>query len=83
MMDNKELRGILKQTLLCSCEPLEDTLQQTTPIGLTYLLLVTHICVNELGQHRFRYLLIACSAPSHYLNQCGLIVNWTRGNEFR
>ena len=53
MMDNKELQGILKQTLLSSHEPLEDTQQQTTAIGLTHLFLVPHICVNEMVQHWF------------------------------
>ena len=39
-----------------------------------------HICVTELGHHWFRYWLVSCSAPSHYLNQCWLIVNWTPGS---
>ena len=30
----------------------------------------------ELCQHWFRELLVACSAPSHYLNQYWLILNW-------
>ena len=47
---------------------------------LTHLPLVAHICVSESGQHWFRYWLVACSAPSHYLNQCWLIVNWTLWN---
>ena len=40
-----------------------------------------HICVGELGQHWFRQWLVACSAPSHYWNQCWLIVNWTLWNK--
>ena len=39
-----------------------------------------HICVNTLGHHWFRYCLVACSAPSHYLNQCWLSVSWTPEN---
>ena len=35
------------------------------------------MCVNESGQHEFRKWLVAYSAPSHYLNQCWVIVNWT------
>ena len=35
------------------------------------------IFVSELEQHWFRYRLVAFSAPSHYLNQCSLIINWT------
>ena len=36
-----------------------------------------HVCVSGSGQHWFRQWLVACSAPSHYLNQCWVIVNWT------
>ena len=50
---------------------------------LTHLPLVPHICVNELGHHWFRQWLVACSVPSHCLNQCWLIVNWTPGNIFQ
>ena len=35
----------------------------------TLLLIVPHICVNESGQHWFRYWLIAYYSPSHYLIQ--------------
>ena len=41
------------------------------------------ICVSELGHHWFRFWLVACSAPSHYLNQCWFIVDWTPGNKFQ
>ena len=44
---------------------------------LTHLLLVPHICVSESGQHWLRWWVVAYSAPSHYLNQCWVIVNWT------
>ena len=37
---------------------------------------VLHIFIRELGQPWFRWWLNACSAPSHYLDQCWLIVNW-------
>ena len=36
-----------------------------------------HICVCKLSTHWFRLWLVTCVAPSHYLNQCWLIVNWT------
>ena len=39
-----------------------------------------HICVDNLGHHWFRYWLVACSAPSHYLNQYWNIVSCTLGN---
>ena len=44
---------------------------------------VTHICVDELGHHWFWWWLVACSVPSHYLNQCWNIVNWTLGNKLQ
>ena len=42
-----------------------------------YKVRVTHIWVGKLGQHCFKYWLVACSAPNHYLNQCWVITNWT------
>ena len=51
-------------------------------IGLTHLPLVQHVCVNERVKHWYRWF-VACSAPSHYLNQYWLFVNWTPGNNFR
>ena len=50
---------------------------------LTHLPLVPHICVSELGQHWFRYWLVAYSALHHYLNQCCVIVDWTFGNKLQ
>ena len=50
---------------------------------LTHPLLEPHICVSELGQHWFRQCLVACSVPSHYPNQCWLIVNWTFRNKLQ
>ena len=50
---------------------------------LINLPLVPHICVSESGQHWFRQWLVACSAPSYYLNQCWAIVNWTLGNKLQ
>ena len=34
---------------------------------------VTHTCVSKLGHHCFRWWLVACSTPSHHLNQCWII----------
>ena len=48
-----------------------------------HLPLVPHICVRESGQHWFRRWLVGCSAPSHYPNQCGFIVNWTLKNQLQ
>ena len=39
--------------------------------------LYTHLGVNDPDHHWFRLWLVACSAPSHYLNKCWLIVKWT------
>ena len=44
---------------------------------LTNLPLVPHIYVDKLIRNCFRQWLFACSAPSHYLNQCWLVVNRT------
>ena len=44
---------------------------------------VTHICVNKQGHHWFRLLVVVWPAPSHYLNQCWNIVDWTIGNKFQ
>ena len=50
---------------------------------LTHHPLVPHICINETGQHWFRYWLVAITVPSHYLNQCWIIVNWTLRNKLQ
>ena len=42
-----------------------------------------HICVGELGQHWFRKWLVVYSAPSYYLNQCWVNVNWTLRNKLK
>ena len=46
---------------------------------LTYWGRVTHICAN----HWSRQWLVAWTAPTHYLNQCWNIVNWTLGNKLQ
>ena len=50
---------------------------------LTHWGRVTHICVSKLDHHCFRSRLVACTAPSHYLNQCWIIVNWTLRNKLQ
>ena len=42
-----------------------------------------HIIVSASDQHWFREWLAAYSAPSHYLNQCWVLVNWTLRNKFQ
>ena len=50
---------------------------------LTHLPLVPNICLSESGQHWFRLWLVAYWMPSHFLNQCWVIVNWTLGNHLQ
>ena len=50
---------------------------------LTHLPLVLHICVSEVGQHWFRYRLVAYSAPNHYLNNYWIITKWTPRNKLQ
>ena len=53
-----------------------------TRIELIYTGLLTHVCVTDLWVTVDAYWLVPCSAPSHYLNQCGLTVNWILRNKF-
>ena len=50
---------------------------------LTHLPLVPHIYVGELSHHWFRKWPVACTAPSHYLNQCCHIVIYSPRNIFQ
>ena len=50
---------------------------------LTHFPHVSHICVRETGRQWFRYWLVACFAPSHYLNQCWVIFKWTLRNKLQ
>ena len=50
---------------------------------LTHLPPVFHICITELGQHWFRWWLVAYSAPSHYLfTSAGLLLIGHLGTNF-
>ena len=44
---------------------------------------LTHTCVSRLGHRWFRKWLVACSAPSHYLNQCWFNVNCNLANKIQ
>ena len=44
---------------------------------------MAHICVSTTYQHRLRQCLVASSVPSHHLNQCCHIVNYTLRTLFR
>ena len=43
---------------------------------------MTNTCVSKLIHHWFRCWLVAWSSPSHFLNRCGDIINWTLGTNF-
>ena len=43
---------------------------------------MTHIYVSTLGLHWFRWWLVTCSIPSHYLNQWWITFNWSCRNKF-
>ena len=47
---------------------------------LTHWGRVMHKCVIKSNHHCFRQWLVAWPTPSHYLNQCWNIVNWTLDN---
>ena len=44
---------------------------------LTHWGRVTHICISKPYHHWIRQWPVAWRAPSHHLNQCWYIVNWT------
>ena len=44
---------------------------------------MTHIYVGNINHHWFRWWLVPWTAPSHYLNQCWNIDNWTPGNKLQ
>ena len=50
--------------------------------NLTHWGRVTHICVSKLA-YLVQIMACAWKAPSHYLNQCWNIVNWTSGNKLK
>ena len=54
-----------------------------SPLILNSSPLVSHICVGESDQHWFRQWFVAYSAPSYYLNQCWVIVNWPLRNKLQ
>ena len=65
------------------CDVVHGNAVSFTYSVLTHRPLVPHICVSELGHHWFRQWLVPWPAPSHYLNQCSLIVNKTCRNKLK
>ena len=64
------------------CCPFSSRSQCENSLGFTLYELTRwgramHKCVFELGQHWFRWWFVSCLAPSHYLNQYWLLVNFT------
>ena len=77
--------------VLWKCTPkIQNTFLWHVPSSISYwisgyltdLPLVSHIC-SESGQHWFIQWLVTYLTPSHYLNQCLVIVNWTLSNKFQ
>ena len=60
-----------------------DMIRFQTDSYIKHLPQVLHISVSGSGQHWFRKWLFTYSVPSHYLNQCWLVVNWTLRNKLR
>ena len=50
---------------------------------LTHCGLMTTYGVPELGHHWLRSRAVSYSTPSHYLNQCWLIINWILRNNWK
>ena len=77
-------QDLLRQNMPIHFALIRETIEAFwTCLHLTHLPLVPHMCVSELGQHWFRQWFVAYSAPSHYLNQCWVIVNWTVRNKLQ
>ena len=53
------------------------------PAHITLWILAMYIWASELDHHWYRQWLFACSAPSHFLVHCLLLVNWTLRNNHR
>ena len=70
-----------------SNEVKQDILNHSEKICLSWLFyfpLVPYICVGELpGSALIRVMVSRLFVPSHYLNQCWLIINWTIGNKIQ
>ena len=64
-------RSMRTRECICLCKNVRNrTFTFAKIIALKHCGLVTSFGVNELCHHWFRYWLVACSAPSHCLNQC-------------
>ena len=69
----------LKTSIIC-CLVHKNYTSLNTNKHVNSFLLVSHMRQwTRLGEYWFRCLLVACSAPSHYLNKFCLIVSWTLG----
>ena len=64
---------------LSGSRPSAETVTAKLGSSSTHCGRLTHICVNELGHHW--YIIVTCSAPSHYLNQWWHFVNSTVRNK--
>ena len=58
--------------------------EQSTEWYHCFIAVVNSLRPSDLYMHHwFRSWLVDCSAPSHYLNQCSNIVNWTFRNKIQ
>ena len=74
-----ELEYSIKQVNIMAADVLVSCISMiSVAMVLTHLPLVLHACVSESTQHWFRQWLVTYSAPSNYLNQCWVIVNWNK-----
>ena len=62
---------------------LHDVCQTSRRHRLTHWGRVARGWDNILGHLWFRQWLVTCSASSHYLNQCQLVLDWTVGNKLQ
>ena len=76
--------NLITYTIRSKIVPFNDAFWRMLILHSTTLLThwgwVTHISVSQISHHCFKYWFFACLAPSHYLNQCWLVVNWNLRN---
>ena len=81
LMDRWTMNGSIifyREEIIATLEMYLSKIKELTHWGR-----VTHLCVSKLRHQWFRWWLVARLAPSHYLKQLWLIVNWTLGNKFQ
>ena len=64
-------------------KPLSEPMMISLPTHIYASLGLNELTHQWINHHWFRQWLVAWPAPSHYLNQCWDIVNWTLGNKLQ